>query len=113
MTHYLRHLDYLMLATVLSISAFGLWIMQTATANYAGNLYGHQLLYVVVGTVGMLAIAAVPPALMRRARWPLYALRAAQHRRRARGRDDRSAAAAAGSTWARSSSSRPSSPSCS
>ena len=42
-THYLRHLDYLMLATVLSISAFGLWIMQTATKNYAGNLYGHQL----------------------------------------------------------------------
>jgi rod shape determining protein RodA len=73
MTHYLRHLDYLMLATVLSISAFGLWIMQTATQNYAGNLYGHQLLYVAVGTLGMFVVAAVPPALMRRLRWPLYA----------------------------------------
>jgi rod shape determining protein RodA len=72
MTHYLRHLDYLMLATALSISAFGLWIMQSATKNYAGNLYGHQLLYVIAGTVGMLAIAAIPPALMRRVRWPLY-----------------------------------------
>jgi rod shape determining protein RodA len=73
MTYYLRHLDYLMLATALSISAFGLWIMQSATKNYAGNLYGHQLLYVIAGTVGMLAIAAIPPALMRRVRWPLYA----------------------------------------
>jgi rod shape determining protein RodA len=73
MTHYVRHLDYLMLATALSISAFGLWIMQSATKNYAGNLYGHQLLYVAAGTVGMLAIAAIPPALMRRVRWPLYA----------------------------------------
>src|SRR6185312_10521753 len=73
MTHYVRHLDYLMLATALSISAFGLWIMQSATKNYAGNLYGHQLLYVAAGTVGMLAVAAIPPALMRRVRWPLYA----------------------------------------
>jgi rod shape determining protein RodA len=73
MTHYVRHLDYLMLATALSISAFGLWIMQSATKNYAGNLYGHQLLYVVAGTVGMLAVAAIPPVLMRRVRWPLYA----------------------------------------
>ena len=62
-----------MLATALSISAFGLWIMQSATKNYAGNLYGHQLMYVAAGTVGMLAVAAVPPALMRRVRWPLYA----------------------------------------
>ena len=73
MTHYFRHLDYLMLATVLSISAFGLWILRTATKNYAGNLYGHQLVYVVVGTIGMFLVAAVPPALMRRVRWPLYA----------------------------------------
>src|SRR5690349_851138 len=73
MTHYLRHLDYLMLATALSISAFGLWIMQSATKNYSGNLYGHQLLYVAAGTVGMLVVAAIPPVLMRRVRWPLYA----------------------------------------
>jgi rod shape determining protein RodA len=72
MTHYVRHLDYLMLATALSISAFGLWIMQSATKNYAGNLYGHQLLYVAAGAVGMLVIAAIPPAFMRRMRWPLY-----------------------------------------
>jgi len=73
MTHYLRHLDYLMLATVLSISAFGLWIMQTATRSYAGNLYSHQLVYVAAGTAGMLIVAAFPPTLMRRARWLLYA----------------------------------------
>jgi rod shape determining protein RodA len=71
-THYLRHLDYLMLATVLSISAFGLWIMRTVSKQYAGNLYGHQLLYVAVGAAGMLIVAALPPTLMRRLRWPLY-----------------------------------------
>jgi rod shape determining protein RodA len=72
-THYLRHLDYLMLATVLSISAFGLWIMRSVSKHYAGNLYGHQILYIAVGIVGMLIVAAVPPTLMRRFRWPLYA----------------------------------------
>jgi rod shape determining protein RodA len=74
MTHYLRHLDYVMLATALSISAFGLWIMRTVSPHYAGNLYSHQILYVAMGTVGMLVVAAVPPAFMRRLRWPLYAI---------------------------------------
>src|SRR5207237_3749895 len=50
-----------------------LWIMKAATRHYSGNLYGHQLVYVVVGTAGMLIVAAAPPAFMRRLRWPLYA----------------------------------------
>src|SRR4029078_2205558 len=61
-----------MLATVLSISAFGLWIMKNATRNDPGDLYGHQLVYVSVGVVGMLVVAALPPAWMRRGHWPLY-----------------------------------------
>jgi rod shape determining protein RodA len=73
MNHYVRHLDYLMMATALSISAFGLWIMKAATKNYSGNLYGHQLVYVIVGAAGMLIVAAIPPAFMRRMRWALYA----------------------------------------
>ena len=70
--YYVKHLDYLMLATVLSISAFGLWIMKNATRNDPGDLYGHQLVYVTVGVVGMLFVAAIPPTWMRRAHWPLY-----------------------------------------
>jgi rod shape determining protein RodA len=70
--HYIRHLDYLMLATVLSISAFGLWIMKNATRNDPGNLYGHQVVYVALGVVAMLAVAAIPPAWLRRIHWPLY-----------------------------------------
>jgi len=69
--YYIRHLDYLMLATVLSISAFGLWIMKNATRNDPGNMYGHQLVYVAIGVVGMLVVAAIPPSWMRKAHWPL------------------------------------------
>ena len=71
MRYYIRHLDYLMLATVLSISAFGLWIMKNATKNDPGNLYAHQLVYVAIGVVGMFVVAAIPPAWMRRVHWPL------------------------------------------
>jgi rod shape determining protein RodA len=73
---YLRHLDYVMLATVLAIASFGLWILNNATRDdVAGNpdfFFSRQLAYVVVGTVGLLAVAAVPPAWMRRAQWGLY-----------------------------------------
>jgi rod shape determining protein RodA len=72
MNAYFRHLDYLMLATVLSITAFGLWILKNATRTDPGNLYGHQVVYVGVGVVGMMAVAAVPPRLMRRLLLPLY-----------------------------------------
>jgi rod shape determining protein RodA len=72
MNAYFRHLDYLMLATVLSITAFGLWILKNATRTDPGNLYGHQVVYVAVGLVGMVIVSAIPPRLMRRALIPLY-----------------------------------------
>jgi rod shape determining protein RodA len=72
MDAYFRHLDYLMLATVLSITAFGLWILHNATRTDPGNLYGHQVVYVAVGLVGMVVVSAIPPRLMRRALLPLY-----------------------------------------
>ncbi|HUZ83465.1 MAG TPA: FtsW/RodA/SpoVE family cell cycle protein [Gaiellales bacterium] len=72
MRHYLRHLDYLLIATAVSISAFGLWIIKNSTASVPGNLYAHQLLYDVVGAAGMLIVAAVPPSFVRRMLWPLY-----------------------------------------
>ncbi len=73
MREYLRHMDYLMVATAVSISAFGLWIIKNSTASVGGNLYGHQLAYDVAGVVGMLVVAAIPPSWMRRMLWPLYA----------------------------------------
>jgi len=72
MNAYLRHLDYLMLATVLSITAFGLWILKNATRTDPGNLYAHQVVYVAIGLVGMVIVSAVPPRLMRRMLIPVY-----------------------------------------
>ncbi|MGN6380926.1 MAG: rod shape-determining protein RodA [Gaiellales bacterium] len=73
MNAYFRHLDYLMLATVMSITAFGLWILQNATRTDPGSLYKHQVVYVAVGVVGMMIVAAIPPSWMRRMLIPLYA----------------------------------------
>ena len=76
MRHYLRHLDHLMLATAIAISAFGLWIIENATANdIPGNpryYFNRELAYVVVGTAGMLILAAIPPRVFRRYQWWLY-----------------------------------------
>jgi rod shape determining protein RodA len=76
MRHYLRHLDHLMLATAVAISAFGLWIIENATANdIPGNpryYFNRELAYVVVGTAGMLILAAIPPSVFRRYQWWLY-----------------------------------------
>jgi rod shape determining protein RodA len=72
MNAYFRHLDYLMLATALSISAFGLWVIRNATRTDPGHLFAHQLVYVGVGVVGMLVVSAIPPSWMRRALGPLY-----------------------------------------
>jgi rod shape determining protein RodA len=72
MRAYVRHFDYLMLATVLSISAFGLWVVRNATRTDPGNLFGHQVVYVGVGLVGLMIVAAIPPRIMRRMLWPLY-----------------------------------------
>ncbi len=70
--NYFRHLDYVMLAATASICAFGLWIMKTATKGDPGSLYSKQLMYMVVGWVLLLLIAAIPTGLLRRLSWPLY-----------------------------------------
>jgi rod shape determining protein RodA len=65
-----------MLATALAITSFGLWIIHNATRDdIPGNptyYYDRQLAYAVVGTIGMLLIAAIPPRLMRRVHPALY-----------------------------------------
>ncbi len=76
MRHYLRHLDHLMLATTLAISSFGLWIIENATRNDVPGrptyYFDRELGYVVVGTIGMLVLAAVPPRVFRRVGWWVY-----------------------------------------
>jgi rod shape determining protein RodA len=76
MRNYLRHIDHLMLATALAITSFGLWIIHNATRDdIPGDptyYYNRQLGYAVVGTIGMLLIAALPPRLMRRFHPLLY-----------------------------------------
>ena len=70
--NYFRHLDYVMLATTASICAFGLWILRNATRTDPGSLYKHQIVYMAVGWVALLIIAAIPPRFLRRLAWPLY-----------------------------------------
>ena len=76
MRTYLRHLDYMMLATALAITSYGLWILRNATRNdIPGDptyYYNRQLAYAVVGVVGMLLISLVPPRLLRRINPLLY-----------------------------------------
>ena len=72
MQNYFRHLDYVMLAAAASICAFGLWILRNATHNDPGGLYSKQVLYMAVGWVALLVIAAIPPRFLRRLSWPLY-----------------------------------------
>ncbi len=72
MQAYFRHLDYVMLAAVASICAFGLWVLQNATRNDPGSLFAHQLIYMIVGWIVLLVIAAFPTHLLRRFSWPLY-----------------------------------------
>jgi rod shape determining protein RodA len=76
MRYYLRHLDHLMLATTLAITSFGLWVIHNATRDdVTGNptyYYDRQLAYAVVGVLGMLIVAAIPPRLMRRVHPLLY-----------------------------------------
>jgi rod shape determining protein RodA len=76
MRTYLRHLDYMMLATALAIVAFGLWIIKNATRDDVPGdpsyYYNRQVAYAVVGITGMFLIAAIPPRLLRRIHPVLY-----------------------------------------
>jgi rod shape determining protein RodA len=73
---YLRHLDYLLLAAVAGLVAFGLWVVQTVTHDDQpgdpGYFVVRQAIYVVVGVFAFAATSAINPELYRRLRWPLY-----------------------------------------
>ncbi|HSK14684.1 MAG TPA: rod shape-determining protein RodA [Gaiellaceae bacterium] len=75
---FLRHVDYLLLAATAALVAYGLWVLEWVTKNDVPGdpayYFNHQLVYVAVGAVACLVVAALDPDVFRRARVPLYAL---------------------------------------
>jgi rod shape determining protein RodA len=73
---YLRHLDYLLLAAVAGLVAYGLWIVQTVTrddvAGDPGYFVVRQAIFAVVGAAAFAATTAINPELYRRYRHVLY-----------------------------------------
>src|SRR5919202_3012115 len=73
---FLRHVDYLLLAAVAGVVAYGLWVLAAVTRNdIAGdpNYYlFRQETYVAIGVVALAVLAAVNPEVLRRHRTILY-----------------------------------------
>ncbi len=73
---YLRQLDYLLLAAVAGLVAYGLWIVQTVTRDDVPGDTGYyvlrQAIFVVVGVAAFAATTAINPELYRRYRHVLY-----------------------------------------
>ena len=74
---YLRHLDYLLLAAVAGLVAYGLWIVQTVTRDDVAGEPGYyvlrQAIFVVAGAAVFAVATAINPEVYRRYRVPLYA----------------------------------------
>ncbi len=74
--HFLRQLDYLMLAAVAGLVAYGLWIVQAVTRDdVAGNpdyFLVRQGIYVGIGVVALGVMTALDPELLRRWRYVLF-----------------------------------------
>lgn len=75
---YLRHLDYLLLAAVAGLVAFGLWVVQSVTADDLpgdpGYFVRKQAIFVVLGFAAFLTTALIDPERYRRYRYPLLAV---------------------------------------
>jgi rod shape determining protein RodA len=75
---YLRQLDYLLLAAVAGLVAYGLWIVQTVTRDDVPGEPGYyvvrQAIFVVVGVLVFAATTAINPELYRRYRHLLFAI---------------------------------------
>jgi len=74
---YLRHVDYLLLATTAALTAFGVTVVFFATRNdplprptYYSD---YQLVYAAVGYALLVALSIVDYERFRRWQWPLYA----------------------------------------
>ena len=74
---FLRHVDYLLLAAVGGVVAYGLWVLAAVTRTDVAGAPDYYLVrqsvYVGVGAIVLVALAAVDPHVFRRHRRPLYA----------------------------------------
>jgi rod shape determining protein RodA len=75
---FLRHVDYLLLAAVGGLVAYGLWVLAAVTQNDvagdAGYYIFRQQIYVAVGVVVLAVLTAVNPDVFRRYGRFLYGL---------------------------------------
>jgi rod shape determining protein RodA len=78
LAEYLRHLDYLLLAAVAGLVAYGLWIVQSVTRDDVpddpGYFVTRQAIAVAAGVVALAVATALDPSVYRRVRWALYAV---------------------------------------
>ncbi len=76
-TTFLRHLDYVLLAAVAGVVAYGLWVLSSVTQNDvagAPDYYAiRQGVNVALGAIGLAVAAAVNPELYRGYRKAMYA----------------------------------------
>jgi rod shape determining protein RodA len=75
---FARRLDWVMLVAVGGLVAFGLWAIDGITRqDIAGDpdyYVVRQAIFALIGTVGLVAVLLIDPAVYRRYRKPLYAL---------------------------------------
>ncbi len=73
---FLRELDYILLACVAGLVAYGLWLVQTITqddvAGDPGFFFLRQSIFAGVGVLAMVGMAVLDPELLRRRRNVLY-----------------------------------------
>jgi rod shape determining protein RodA len=73
---HLRHLDYLLLAAISGLVAYGLWVLQTVTRDDElgdpGYYVVRQAIFVVVGLVVFAVTVAVSPEVYRRVRHLMF-----------------------------------------
>jgi rod shape determining protein RodA len=73
---FLRHVDYLLLAAVGCLTAYGLWVLAAVTKNDIAGDPGYyvfrQQIYVAVGVAALAAMTAVNPEVFRRYANVLY-----------------------------------------
>jgi rod shape determining protein RodA len=76
-SYFLRRVDYVLLACVAGLIAYGLWIVQNVTRDdIAGDpdyYFVRQAIFVGIGVLVMIALAALDPEVLRRNRNALYA----------------------------------------
>ena len=76
--HFLRHVDYLLLAAVGALIAYGLWVLEAVTRNDVAGDPGfyvfRQQIYVAVGVVVLAVMTAIHPEIWRRYARFLYGL---------------------------------------